>query len=351
MNVLLTAVGCPGGPSIIEAVRADKNLRIIGTDVRPDVPGKYLVDAFHTVPKGKDPSYVDAMLDLVQKEQIKVILPLATFELLALAKARARFEAIGCQVCVSDYDPLLTANDRYRLYNAFADHSFVPDYAKLKNGDQILDELKAFGFPENPVVIKPFISHGSIGLRIVQSDLDLYEQFINHKPNTIKIAPETAAAIFKDKNPDNILLSEFLPGKEFGVDMLVHPETGKIIQAFARDNGEVFHSEISNGKLIEQENLISIAQHIVDTLGLKYTINIDFKLRADGSPMLLEINPRMPATSYLAYSAGFNLALSSIYLAVGRAPVPITALSYDRNIYSYRGFLVRNDEGEVLYRC
>lgn len=66
-------------------------------------------------------------------------------------------------------------------------------------------------------MIKPFISHERIGLRNVQNDLVLFDVFIHHTPNNIKIPAAMAAAIFAGQSPDNILLSEFLASKDIGV--------------------------------------------------------------------------------------------------------------------------------------
>jgi hypothetical protein len=55
----------------------------------------------------------------------------------------------------------------------------------------------------------------------------------------------------------------------------------------------------------------------------------------------------MPATSYLAYKSGFNMALGSVYLALGKVVQP-TDLIDGLSIYSYRGFIVTNAQGKVL---
>jgi len=350
IKVLLTAVGCPGGPSIIQSLREDKDIFLIGTDMRLDVPGKYLVDKFYQIPSGKSPDFISELLKIVEKEKIDILLPLATFELLNLSENIAKFSRLNCEVLVSEYESLLKANDRFLLYNEFKENEFVPKFKVLENGNNIKNEAKELGYPEEKVVIKPFISHGSIGLRIIDDKVDLFENFINKKPNTINIPMNFVEQIFIGQKPNNILLSEYLPGKEYGIDLLIDPKTNKIIHFVTRDNGEVFHSEISNGKIINDERFIIIAEHIVSKLKLAYTINIDFKLDKDGNVKLLEINPRMPATSYLAFSAGFNFALNSIYLALGKS-LDIKPLNTDRNIYSYRGFMVRDSSLKIVKRC
>ncbi len=345
-KIILTAIGCPGGPSIIQALRDDPDIYIIGTDVREQMVSRYLVDEFYQVPPGKNDEFIPSMLDLVKKTGTNVILPLATFELLALSKHIDKFEALGCKVCVSDYDSLLVANDRSLLYRRFDALGFVPRHRILNSGQHLQTLATELGFPSSKVVVKPFISHGSIGLRIIDNEVDLFNQYRNHKPNNMTIPMDLAEMIFSNREFDDLLLSEYLPGKEFGIDMLVDPVSHEIITFIARDNGEVFHSEISNGKIIIDEDLFEIAKIVIANLPLSYTVNIDFKLDASGKPKILEINPRLPATCFLAYSAGINFPLYSIYLALGKE-IPKISLQTDRRIFSYRGFFVVNDEGEI----
>ena len=346
IKVILTAIGCPGGPSIIQSLRSDPNIYIIGTDVRSEVMSQYLVDEFHTIPPGKSDNFIPAILDLIEQTKADVLLPLATFELLNLSKNLHLFEDVKCKVCVSECDSLLVANDRSLLYSKFEKHGFSPKFTVLKNGNEIEEKAQEFGFPDEKLVLKPFISHGSIGLRIIDDKINLFEQYRHHKPNNISIPMALAKEILKDRQFDDLLLSEYLPGKEFGVDMLVHPETHEIVNLVVRDNGTVFHSEISNGRIIQDEKLVEIAKIIAKELKLAYTINSDFKLDKNDNPKVLEINPRMPATSFLAYSAGLNLALTSIYMALGKE-VKFDRIIEDRRIYSYRGFVVLDENGKV----
>ena len=350
IKVILTAVGCPGGPSIIQALREDKNVYIIGTDVRSEMVGKYIVDEFYTIPKGVDPGFIPFMLELAKKTNADVILPLATFELLNFSKNLKEFENINVKVCVSNYSSLLTANDKSLLYSKFRRTNFVPKFKILKDGNKLLSEARSLGYPENKVVIKPFISHGSIGLRIIDNKIDLYSHYRTTKPNSTFIPESIAVSILENQKFNDILLSEFVPGDEMGIDLLVHPETHKIVDFVVRSNGEVFHSEISNGKIIEDPRLIEIAKKITTELNLAYTINIDFKMDQNGNPIMLEINPRLPATSFLALCSGLNLPLNSIYLALGK-PIKRSTKISSRNIFSYRGFVVTDENQSIVNKA
>ncbi len=348
INVLLTAVGCPGGPSIIEALKADANIRIIGTDMRRDVPARYLVDKFVTVLPGRSPDFISQMLEICDREQIDVLLPLATFELDTLSKHKALFETSGCKVCVSDYEYLAIANNKFKLYETFRDAGIVPEYYLPASTEELMESVYKLGYPGKRVILRPLISHGSIGLRIVSSDVNKLDMLLNYKPNSIYTDLESVFEVLKlAPNFPEVLVTEYLPNKEYGVDLLYHPETHGFVQKFIRDNGEVNLSEVSGAQNIQTDKFDAIIDMVSTTLKLSYSVNIDIKLDERNEPKMLEINPRMPATSYLAYKSGFNMALGSVYLALGKVVQP-TDLIDGLSIYSYRGFIVTNAQGKVL---
>ena len=92
-TVLLSASGSPGSARLIRALHenGERTVRIVGTDMNENAIGRFLCDAFHTVPPGPDPAYADAILELVEREQVDVVLPQSSFDLQALSETRERF--------------------------------------------------------------------------------------------------------------------------------------------------------------------------------------------------------------------------------------------------------------------
>ena len=92
-TILLSASGSPGSARLIRALHenGEREVRIVGTDMNRHAIGAHLCDAFHVVPAGSDPSYPDAILELVERERVDVVLPQSSFDLPGLAAARTRF--------------------------------------------------------------------------------------------------------------------------------------------------------------------------------------------------------------------------------------------------------------------
>ena len=349
IRVLLTGIGCPGGVSIIQSLKVDPNIEIIGTDMREDVPTKHLVKKFYQVPPGRHVSYIGEILGIGRKELIDVILPCATFELDALSRYKKSFQNYGCEVCVSDYNNQVIANDRHLMSEVFRGKPFIPEFATPKNWDQMLYDLAVLGWPEKKVVIKPFVSHGSIGLRIVDNNVDIYDQYRNQKPYSININIDQLEEIFKGREFDDILLQEYLPGQEWEVDLLLDPISHKVIAGGLREQGDVIMSASEKAVLVFRDDVYQIAKEMAETLKLSYTINSSIKLAEDGTPKVTEINPRLGAGMFLPISGGLNFPLLSVYMAK-RMEIDVPEIDFLKGLsmYIYRGYLVMDKDGNMV---
>ena len=77
---------------------------VIAGDMSPYAPALYDAHRHYLVPCITKPEYIDAVLEICQKEQITGVLSLIDPELELLAANEARFAQIGVTVLGSDYD-------------------------------------------------------------------------------------------------------------------------------------------------------------------------------------------------------------------------------------------------------
>ena len=87
LGILVSASGAPGTARLLRALRenGEREVRLVGTDMGERAVGKHLCDAFHRVPAGSDPSFPDAVRELVGRERVDVVLPQSSFDLAGLA--------------------------------------------------------------------------------------------------------------------------------------------------------------------------------------------------------------------------------------------------------------------------
>ncbi|WP_255198814.1 ATP-grasp domain-containing protein [Halorarius litoreus] len=323
ITVLMTGAGAPGASGIIRSLRAngERDIRIVGTDVNPDAYGFALLDGGYTVPRGTDDGYIDRMVEIAAEVQPDVILPLTTAELQPLAEHKAAFDAT---VMVSDPTALELANDKGKLYEFLADHGFAsaPRFQRVTSIDEFVETVEAFGYPEEPVCFKRPVASGMRGFRVLDERTDRLTQLLSEKPmNAVttldEVRPVLAGA---DPFPDLVVM-EYLPGVEYSVDVLA---TGDDVHVVVPRSRSRTRAGISfEGTVEEDAELIREATDICRALGVEYNLNLQFKYDAEGTPRIIEINPRVSGTIIMCVGAGANLPYLGVKHALGEDLPPV----------------------------
>ena len=119
VTVLITACGNVYMPGTAASVKnnGERNIRLIGADMNHDDTILQMFDQYYQVPRGDDPNYAAAILEICRKEHVDVVIPIMSVELETLAKNEAMFREAGVVLSVSDLEPLKIANNKLELLN------------------------------------------------------------------------------------------------------------------------------------------------------------------------------------------------------------------------------------------
>jgi carbamoyl-phosphate synthase large subunit len=306
-TILLSASGSPGSARLIRALHenGEREVRIVGTDMSPHAIGAHLCDAFHVVPAGSDPSYPDAILELVERERVDVVLPQSSFDLDALSLRRAEFPV---PVLVSSPDTVHRSNDKAETY-AFLQRIGVPtvEYRRVAGAREVEAAARDLGYPDTPVCFKPVFSSGSRGFRILDPTVDRAHQLLHERPGSVAMRLEEALELLPDEGGTELLVMELATGGERTIDgiadgsrvVLGHPKTREAMRAGLA----MFFVTLDDPQLME------IADRIVRELRIEWFFNI--QLVGDA---VIEINPRI---STVVYQEDLNLPWLGVKRALG----------------------------------
>ena len=114
-SILITGAGAPGIAGTIYSVKnnPDNNcFNIITVDIKDNVVGKYMSDKFYHVPPPERNEYIEVLRDIVVKENVKVIIPQTTREIMMLSKHKEYFSDLGIIVVVSGHESIRNANNK-----------------------------------------------------------------------------------------------------------------------------------------------------------------------------------------------------------------------------------------------
>lgn len=316
--VIVTGGGAPGTAGTIFALRNNPDgikFKIITTDIYDDVVGKYLSDKFYTNCVPDDEKYVSTLKKIALNEEAKVILPQTTREIIVLAENKDVFFNSGIAVVISSPKSINIANDKYLLLEKAKDAGIpIPAYCLTNSEDSLIDAIKSLGYPAKKVVIKPRISNGLRGVRILTEEIWSVKKYLEMKPEGIEINMDSLLKILHNGDWPELLITEYLPGPEYTVDVF-KGMNGSVIVPRLREqirSGITFVAKVDL-----RLDLIEYSEKLTEVLDLQYCFGFQYKLSDDGTPKLLECNPRVQGTMVVSSFAGFNIIYSAIREALG----------------------------------
>lgn len=282
MNFLMCSVGRRG-----ELIKYFKNAmgkedKIIAVDNSQFAPALYLADKQYIVPRITEDNYIETLLDICQKEDIKAIATFIDPEIEVLSKNREQFENKGSLVLVPYHETAKLCFDKYKLYQHMSRCGLptVQTYGTLKEFEDALNDGKI----TFPVFVKPRTGSGSVGARKI-SDLN-----------------ELSIAIKADPS---LIIQELMQGIDLDVDIYVDTQSKEVVSAFSKKKISTTIGGANKTISFKDETLFELIRQINSSLELYGPNDMDFFYR-DGQYYLSEINPRFGGAYLHAYGAGVD---------------------------------------------
>lgn len=294
MNILIPNIGRRG--YLVKYIKSDSDFsgKVFVSDCDNTASGLYGInDGAFILPKPVDDevTYIDALLRICLKYDIKIIIPVIDPEIYILSQYRDRFIEKGIFVSVSTKYVLDICYNKLRMNNFLQANNFdIPT-----TFDNIDDFLRAYriGKIGLPVIVKPIYGSGSADTNVVKrvEDVNIYFH-------------------------DGMIIQEFIEGQEYGADIFNNlkgePIRCVIKKKISMRSGETDKS-ITKKNAVLQKKLINLGQSLNHICNL----DCDFIYR-DNKAYILDLNPRLGGGYPATHEAGVNLLKLTIELANGK---------------------------------
>ena len=318
LPILITGAGAPGIAGTIFSIKNNPDnidFKIVTTDIKDNPVGKFLSESFYRVPSPESEDYIPVLKRIIKKEKVRVILPQTTREINVLSQKKEEIKKKGANIVVSDNESIKKANDKYLIIKECENIGIpYPKYFLINSKRAFLEALDILGYPDNKVVIKPRLSNGLRGLRIITEDVLNLDRFLNEKPSGLEINLRSLLDILQQDRFPELLVEEYLPGEEYTVDVF---RNSKGIVVIPRLRISIRSGITFDTKVDLRKDIIEYSKKLAISLCLKYCFGFQFKLDINGIPKILESNPRVQGTMITTTFAGFNMIYYSVKEALG----------------------------------
>lgn len=282
MNFLILAAGTRN--KIVQYFKStfDGIGTVVATDASLLGPAIYDADKYYIVPAITDPSYVDIILDICQKEQISGVLSLIDPELSLLAANKEKFEVLGVTIIGSSYDLCEMALDKMQMYEWLVDHGYNCARSWMDK-DEFYKAVDA-GEVSYPVFVKPYRGSASISISKAEDK-------------------ETVDILFAHE--DDLMIQEFLDGQEIGADVYIDLLSGEVVSIFTKKKIKMRAGETDKAVSFKDPELFALIEKFVLEAGYKGQIDIDI-FEIGGQYYISEVNPRFGGGYPHAYECGVD---------------------------------------------
>jgi carbamoyl-phosphate synthase large subunit len=343
VNVVVTSCGGTVLPGIIQCLNTieERKIRVIGVDMKEDAVGFYMTDKYYVVPPGDSPDYISTMLDISKRENVDVIMPVSQQEFIPLSKHRQLFEDNGTIIACSGYDSMRIANDK-GLFLEFLRARNLPcaEFYVPKTIDEFEQAVYKLGYPHKAVVMKPRISAGNRGFRILREDMD-EKSLLLSKTDSAYASLSDMVRVLKDGTFPDLVVMEYLPGEEYSVDLLA--KEGKALIIVPKVRVEPLPGLSRIGVVRRNPEVERLVSDVSQAFNFDYNINIQLKYSEKGEPLAYEINPRIAASVILCAAAGANLVYYGVKLALGEEVPNVNVIDGTRMVRYWKELFIGED--------
>ena len=272
-------------------------------------PALQVADVKIQVPAVYDPEYVDITLRICKEQKIDALFSLNDLELPILAENKARFDALGVKVVVSDPKVIDIAFDKYKTAQWVENLGLdaPKTYVRLDDCKRALVASEiAF-----PLFMKPRWGSGSIGLESIadMEELDIYYGLLMKKIKKTILATASVG-------DEYIMIQEKLTGNEYGLDVM-NDLDGKNVGVSVKQKLAMRAGETDKAITVDLPEIREMGRKIGEALGHVGNLDVDIMQRADGAYCVLELNPRFGGGFPFSYEGGVNFPKALIQMIKG----------------------------------
>lgn len=325
MNILLSSVG--RRPYLVrwfkEALRSSGNSgEIVASDMDLLTPLRGLADRFRQSPGVTSPKYVDWLSNVIIEDEIDLALSINDFEL-SLWSSLPR-EDIWSPLMRLSRSTQLLVEDKFEMSRLLSSYNIPTPSTWLATS--AMEEISSGSL----LVTKGRYGSASRGLHFAtKEDLALAVSRAE-----MEVTDSTGSRALTQGNSDAkslVVIQERILGDEYGLDVVSDLQCN-YVGVLARRKLAMRGGETDRAITVDPSKFDSLARAIAKVVPHKGTIDVDVMVDTNGSPFVIDINPRFGGGYPFCHLAGADIPSAYVGWMFGNASKE--ALAYEYGIVS-----------------
>ena len=307
-RVLITAVsGIFGSKNIDFMKQAIKGeVWVLGVDKIFNYLAEEKADKFVLVPSGDSIDYINKICELIKIYDISHILPCSDEEAVNLSKNRKKIESMGVSLATADFKNIEIMSNKISTYKLFSKSGIdVPKFKIIRNKSDMEKYSLSFYKERGSFVIKDAVARGNRGTILVDKNIKDKIDYMGSRELHVGWDYFRENIIKKDDQKFPKLITERLYKPAYDIDILA--KNGIIIHAIPRERINPAGVPYQGNIMRNNSELIKLSHKVAKVLNLSWLYDLDVMTRVDGTPVILEVNPRPSGSSVASMECGITL--------------------------------------------
>lgn len=282
-------------------------------------------DGYFLSPLIYSDNYVDELIRFCKDFNIKAIISVFDIDLLVLAKAKAKIEAEGIRLLLSNEQVVELCNDKWKTHEFLLNQKInSPKTYKTLCAAKTALKSAEINFP---LIVKPRWGMASLGIYMVEDSNEL--EFFYQK--SIKDIKNSYLKYESNLTPEEmVLIQEKLEGQEYGIDIMSDLK-GNYITTLPKSKIRMRAGETDLGQTVSPIKFESLAKKITKSLKHEVIMSVDC-FDINGELYVIEMNCRISGHYPLSHLAGTNLPKQIVEWLEGK-PTDISNYKFEEGLY------------------
>lgn len=306
MNILITSVGRRNYIVDYFKQAIGNSGKVFVSNSIENTSGMYAGDVSIVTPPIISEAYIPFLLDLCEKNDIKVIIPLFDMDLSALSLNKKLFESNHILPLVSDYSFIHNCFDKLS-YPSFMKRFELKTPLVFNNLSHVI-ELLEHDKISFPLILKPRWGTGSISTKVVHSTEILQREYALL---TLELETTYINTPVPEGDKNSIIIQEMIEGEEYGIDV-INNLTGQYQTTWVKKKFGMRAGETDGAKTVRNELLENCGAKLGKSSGHIGIVDVDIIISKQGIPYIIDINPRFGGGYPFSHIAGADLPLAIV---------------------------------------